>query len=507
MAVRRIWPIIAGCIDFKKCIWIELDEFVKNKDVSGEIEMTNRGHKYINRNSPKVYIRTYGCQMNEYDSEVMAGMLKDRGYYLTENLEKADVILLNTCYVREKVKHKIMSKLGELKKLKEKKSNLILGLCGCLGQKEPERILHQAPYLDFILGSSNFFELPQVLKEISPDHASDTEPGEGHVGRIRTRETQGQIVKVEENRIIPENLPKLRKRKFTAFVPVMRGCDNFCSFCNVPYVRGRERSRLAYDILKEVKELASQGYKEVTLLGQNVNSYGKGLRERIDFADLLGLVNKIEGIRRIRFTTSHPKDLSDKLIKMMRDLDKVCEHLHLPLQSGSNKVLSRMNRKYTRDEYINLVDKLRRAIPEITLTTDIIVGFPGEEEEDFQDTLDLVERVHFDGAFTFCYSPLQGTKAAEYRERVPDKIGGGRLRRLIEVQQRIILERNKFLVGKKFEILVEGLSKKSPYELEGRTRGNKIVIFKGKEDLIGRFILVRVLKAGCWALKGEMVSC
>ncbi|TET31129.1 tRNA (N6-isopentenyl adenosine(37)-C2)-methylthiotransferase MiaB, partial [Candidatus Aerophobetes bacterium] len=315
------------------------------------------------------------------------------------------------------------------------------------------------------------------------------------------------IVKVEENRIIPENLPKLRKRKFTAFVPVMRGCDNFCSFCNVPYVRGRERSRLAHDILKEVEELVPQGYKEVTLLGQNVNSYGKDLEERIDFAHLLGLVNKIEGIRRIRFTTSHPKDLSDKLIKMMRDLDKVCEHLHLPVQSGSNKVLSGMNRKYTREEYINLVDKLRQAIPEITLTTDIIVGFPGEEEGDFQDTLDLVERVRFDGAFTFCYSPLQGTKASEYRERVPDKVGGGRLRRLIEVQQKITLERNKSLVGKKFEILVEGVSKKSPYELEGRTRGNKIVVFKGKEDLIGRFILARVLKAGCWALKGEIVSC
>jgi len=445
--------------------------------------------------------------MNEYDSEVMAGILKDRGYYLTENLEKADVILLNTCYVREKVKHKIMSKLGQLRKLKEKKSNLILGLCGCLVQKEPERILHQAPYLDFILGSSNFFELPQVLKEISGDHKSDSGVGEDRAARACTRKSQNQIVKVEENRIIPENLPKLRKRKFTAFVPVIRGCDNFCSFCNVPYVRGRERSRLPYDILKEVKELVPQGYKEVTLLGQNVNSYGKDLEKRIDFADFLGLVNKIEGIRRIRFTTSHPKDLSDKLIKMMRDLDKVCEHLHLPLQSGSNKILSRMNRKYTREEYINLVDKLRQAIPEITLSTDIIVGFPGEEEEDFQDTLDLVEKARFDGAFTFCYSPLQGTKAAEYRERVPDKIGGERLGRLIEVQQKITLERNKSLVGKKFEILVEGVSKKSPYELEGRTRGNKIVVFKGKEGLIGRFILVKVFKAGCWALKGEIVSC
>jgi tRNA-2-methylthio-N6-dimethylallyladenosine synthase len=445
--------------------------------------------------------------MNEYDSEVMAGLLKSGGYSLTENLEKADVILLNTCYVREKVKHKILSKLGQLRKLKEKKSNLILGLCGCLAQKEPGRILEQAPYLDFILGSSNFFELPGVLREISGNHTRESELGEGHTGRIRTPASPSQIVKVEENPIIPENLPKLRKRKFTAFVPVMRGCDNFCSFCNVPYVRGRERSRLAHNILKEIEELVPQGYKEVTLLGQNVNSYGKDLGERIDFADLLGLVNKIEGIRRIRFTTSHPKDLGEKLIEMMRDLDKVCEHLHLPLQSGSNKILSRMNRKYTRDEYINLVDKLRRAIPEMTLTTDIIVGFPGEREEDFQHTLDLVERVRFDGAFTFCYSLLEGTKAAELRGRVPDKISGERLRRLIEVQQRITLERNKSLVGKNFQILVEGVSKKNPYELEGRTRGNKIVVFKGEEDLIGRFILARVIKAGCWALKGEIVSC
>ena len=445
--------------------------------------------------------------MNEYDSEVMAGILKDRGYYMTEDLEKADVILLNTCYVREKVKHKILSKLGQLRKLKEKNSNLILGLCGCLVQKEPGKILRQAPYLDFILGSSNFFELPEVLGEISGDHTSDSGLGQGHVARIGTRASQSQIVRVEENRIIPENLPKLRKRKFTAFVPVMRGCDNFCSFCNVPYVRGRERSRLAHDILKEVKELSWLGYKEVTLLGQNVNSYGKDLEERIDFADLLGLVNEIEGIRRIRFTTSHPKDLDDKLIEEMASLDKVCEHLHLPLQSGSSKILSRMNRKYTREGYINLVDKLRRAIPEVTLTTDIIVGFPGEEEEDFQDTLDLVEEVRFDGAFTFCYSPLEGTKAAEYRERVPDKISGERLRRLIELEQKIILERNGSLVGKKFEILVEGVSKKRPYELQGRTRSNKIVVFEGKEDLIGRFILVKVLESGCWALKGEIVSC
>ena len=456
---------------------------------------------------PLVFIKTYGCQMNEYDSEVMAGLLKSGGYSLTEDLEEADVILLNSCYVREKVRHKILSKLGELRKLKEKKSSLILGLCGCLAQKEPGKMLEKAPYLDFILGSSNFFELPQVLKEISGDHRAGSEAGKGHVAKDRTPARRGQIVRTEEKGLVPENLPKLRKRRFSAFVPVMRGCDNFCSFCNVPYVRGREVSRLPHDILKEVKELSYLGYKEITLLGQNVNSYGKNLEERIDFADLLGLINKIEGITRIRFTTSHPKDLSDKLIGMMRDLDKVCEHLHLPVQSGSNRILSRMNRKYTREEYMELVGKLRQAIPEIALTTDIIAGFPGEEEKDFQDTLDLVKRVRFDGAFTFCYSPLKGTEASEYKERVPDKIGGERLRRLIEVQQEITLERNKSLVGKRLEILVEGVSKKSPYELQGRTRGNKIVVFEGKEDLIGKLILAEVLEAGCWALKGETIPC
>jgi len=259
--------------------------------------------------------------------------------------------------------------------------------------------------------------------------------------------------------------------------------------------------------LKEVKELSYLGYKEVTLLGQNVNSYGKDLEERVDFADLLGLINKIEDIGRIRFTTSHPKDLSDKLIEMMRDLDKVCQHLHLPVQSGSNRILSRMNRRYTREEYMELVGKLRQAIPDIALTTDIIAGFPGEEEKDFQDTLDLMERIRFDGAFTFCYSPLKGTQASEYKERVPDKISGERLRRLIEVQQEITLERNQSLVGKRFEILVEGVSKKTHIELQGRTRGNKIVVFEGKEDLIGKLILAEVLEAGCWALKGETIPC
>jgi len=266
-------------------------------------------------------------------------------------------------------------------------------------------------------------------------------------------------------------------------------------------------SRPRKDILREIEELAQKGYKEVTLLGQNVNSYGKGEKEKIDFADLLVLVNQVENLRRVRFTTSHPKDLSDKLIEKMAELDKVCEHLHLPVQSGSNKILSRMKRGYTREHYKNLVNKLRQAIPEIALTTDIIVGFPGEEEKDFQDTLELVETVGFDGAFTFCYSPLKGTEAVRLKERIPEKISGQRLRRLIELQQKILLRKNESLVGKEVEIMVEKISKKSSDELQGRTRTNKIVVFKGRKELIGNIISVKIVTPGCWALRGKVNSC
>jgi len=462
-----------------------VDRLLTAKDVTG----------YLRVSKEKVYIRTFGCQMNEYDSEIMAGLLKDNGYYLTDNPGEAKVILLNTCYVREKVKHKIYSRLGELRKLKEKKPDLILGLSGCLVQKEPEEILQRAPYLDFILGTSNFFQLPGVLEEISRNHNQENKAKKRHT-----------IVRVEEDRIVPEGLPKLRKRKFSAFVSIMRGCNNFCSYCNVPYVRGREISRSPKEILKEVEELSQRGYKEITLLGQNVNSYGKDLKERIDFADLLGFINQIDGLKRIRFTTSHPRDLSDKLIEKMAELDKVCEHLHLPVQSGSDKILSRMKRGYTREYYKNLVEKLRQAIPEIALTTDIIVGFPGETEEDFQDTLDLVKTVGFDGAFTFCYSPLRGTEAAEFEGRIPEEVSKERLRRLIKLQQTITLKKNESLLGKKFEVLVEGVSKKNSEELQGRTRTNKIVVFKGKEELIGNIVSVKIISSGCWALRGNFLE-
>ncbi len=432
----------------------------------------------------KAYIKTYGCQMNEYDSEVMAGLLTKDHYQLTSKPEEADLIILNTCYVREKVKQKIYSKLGEIKKLKEKNPHLILGVCGCVAQRRPEEVLQQAPYVDFILGTFNFYRLPLVVR--------------------RVRESGERIVDVEERETIPEKLPKLRKNRFSAYVPIMRGCDNFCTYCNVPYVRGRERSRLPEDILREVEELSCQGYKEVTLLGQNVNSYGKGLENRLDFADLLTRINCIEGIERIRFTTSHPKDITDKLIQRMRDLDKVCEHLHLPVQAGSNKVLKRMRRGYTKERYLELVDKIRKTIPQISLTTDIIVGFPGESEQDFQETLDLVRKVEFDGAFTFCYSRIKGTEAAEFEDQLPEEVKKERLRRLIQLQREILEKRNKSLVGQKFEVLVEGLSKKSSDELQGRTRTNKVVVFKGSPDLVGKLVQVKIVDSSQWALRGEI---
>ncbi len=438
-------------------------------------------NKKINRDfEKKVYIRTYGCQMNESDSEIISGLLKKDGYSPTPRSEEANLILLNTCYVRNKVKHKIYSKLGEIGKLKKKNPRLLLGVCGCLAQKESEEIIIQAPYIDFIVGTFNFYKLPRIIEKVQQNHK--------------------RIVQIDKEGVLPERLPKLRKKRFTAYVPVMRGCNNFCTYCIVPYVRGRERSRSSEDILRKIKELSLEGYKEVILLGQNVNSY---LDKGKDFADLLTEVNNIEGIERIRFITSHPKDLSEKLIERMK-LRKVCEHLHLPLQAGSNKILKRMRRGYTQEKYEEIIKKVREAIPGISLTTDLIVGFPEEKEEDFEETLKVVERIRFDGAFTFYYSPIKGTEAAEFKDQIPEEIKKKRLRRLIEVQQRITEKKNESLVGQKIEVLVEGVSKKNPEELQGRTRTNKIVVFKGKKELIDTLIWVKVVASGCWALRGEI---
>ncbi len=439
-------------------------------------------------NAPKkVYIKTYGCQMNTYDSEMIAELLQEEGYHLTSDQREADLILLNTCYVREKVKQKVLSKLGELKKQKSGNSSLILGVGGCLVQRNPSLILEKAPYVDILWGTHNLHRIAHLVKLVEKNHR--------------------QVVEIKENGEIPEGMPVKRNRRFSAYVPIIRGCNNFCSYCNVPYVRGREKSRAPRFILKEIEDLAKQGFKEITLLGQNVNSYGNDLPEKIDFADLLSQVHLVKGISRMRFITSHPKDLSDGLIQKMTELDKVCEHLHLPFQAGSNKILKKMGRGYTKEMYENLVARVREAIPEISITTDIIVGFPGEEREDFEDTLDMIRKIRFDGAFTFVYSPLPGTRASEFSDQAPREIKLKRLGRLIDIQKRITQEKNQCAVGRKFEVLVEGISVKNPEELQGRTRQNKIIVFQGEKNLIGELINVKVLTAGCWALRGERITC
>jgi len=434
---------------------------------------------------PYGYIKTYGCQMNEYDSEILAALMRQCGFELTSDLNKAHLIIVNTCYVREKVKHKVFSFLGELRKLKEQKPDLLLGVGGCLAQKDPQEIRKKAPFVDIIFGTSNIHRFGEMVKEAKQ-------------GRL-------PVVRVEENSL-PFDLPTIRKKKFSAYIPIIRGCNNFCAYCNVPYVRGREKSRPPASILKEIEEVVGEGCKEVVLLGQNVNSYGKDMLENIDFADLLCEVNKVKGLHRIRFTTSHPKDLSDKLIQALAKLDKVCEHLHLPLQAGSNRILKLMGRGYTCEKYLELVGKVRESIPDVSITTDLIVGFPGETEEDFEDTLNMMRKVRFDGAFTFEYSALPGTRAAEFEDQVPTSVKKKRLRQLIEVQKRITEEKNKAWVDREVEVLVEDISPKNPHELQGRTRQGKVVVFPGDKSLIGEFIRVKVEEAGCWALKGEMVS-
>lgn len=360
---------------------------------------------HINTNQQrKFYLKTLGCQMNEHDSEVIAGILARLGYVQTEECTEADLILYNTCSVRENPERKVYGQITSLKQLKDKNPGLLIGICGCMPQQkeELEKLLARLPHVDLIFGTHNIHRLPELLERA---------------------QTEERVVEVwDDSQEVVEDLPAIRANKFKAFVNVIYGCNNFCSYCVVPYTRGRERSRSPKDILKEVRRLADEGYKEVTLLGQNVNTYGADLDEKTSFAELLSLINDVPGVERIRFTTSHPKDMQDELIEAIANLPKVCEHLHLPVQTGSDRILKLMNRHYTSAYYLDLVAKIREAVPEINLTTDLIVGFPGETEEDFQDTLRLVEAVRFSSAFTFIYSPRPGTPAAKMADQVPEDV-------------------------------------------------------------------------------------
>ena len=433
------------------------------------------------------YIQTFGCQMNEHDSEKLAGMLEEKGYAPSQDRENADIIVVNTCSVRENADNRFFGQLGVIKKIKERHPDHIIAVCGCMMQQEhiTDAIRQKYSWVDLIFGTMNLQEFPALLDE-----------------RLQTGK---KLMSIYENqkRVI-EGLPVHRKYRYKSFVDIMNGCNNFCTYCIVPYTRGRERSRDPESILQEIRSLAADGVREITLLGQNVNSYGIGADFDCDFAGLLYRIDEIEGIERIRFMTSHPKDLSDRLIQAFRDCRKLCRHIHLPVQSGSTRILSRMNRRYTKEEYLRLVEKIRSAAPGIAVTTDIIVGFPGETEADFEETLDLVKKVRFDSAFTFLYSIRTGTPAAGYEDQVPETVKHERFERLVETLNEITAEKNAAYRGRVERVLVEGVSKSDENTCSGRTDTFKLVNFSCSEDLVGELVDVRITEAKTFSLFGEL---
>lgn len=441
----------------------------------------------------KYSILTMGCQLNENDSEKLSGMIEEMGYTRTENIEETDLIVFNTCCVRENAEDKLFGKLGEVKKIKEKRGTII-AIGGCMMQEEHivEKLQKSYPFFDIVFGTHTLHKFPQDLYNI-----------------ILNKKRIKDIINIDGE--IVEGLPIKRDDKIKASVTIMYGCNNFCSYCIVPYVRGRERSRKAEDILKEVQELADKGYKEITLLGQNVNSYMRmekveNKNEKItSFAELLYEVNKIEGIERIRFVSPHPKDFTDDVIEAIKKCDKVCKLIHLPLQSGNTKVLKEMNRKYTKEQYLNLVEKMKKEIPNVTFSTDIIVGFPGETDEEFEDTLDVVEKVNFEQVYMFIYSRRVGTPADKMENQVPEEqkhIRFNKLKMLVEQQ---IANKNKQYIDTKQKVLVEGKSKNNDNMLTGRTDSNKVVIFEGEDNLIGKVIDLKIVSEHMWYLKGEII--
>ncbi|MEO4053420.1 tRNA (N6-isopentenyl adenosine(37)-C2)-methylthiotransferase MiaB [Solibacillus sp. CAU 1738] len=437
----------------------------------------------------KFYIRTYGCQMNEHDTEVMAGIFMQLGYEPTEEIEKADVVLLNTCAIRENAENKVFGELGFLVKYKRKNPEMIIGVCGCMSQEESvvNKILKKYPHVDMIFGTHNIHRLPNILKEAYMSKEMV----------IEVWSKEGDVI---------ENLPKQRLGSIKAWVNIMYGCDKFCTYCIVPYTRGKERSRRPEEIIAEVRELAAQGYQEIMLLGQNVNAYGKDFTDiEYRLGDLMDELSKID-IPRIRFTTSHPRDFDDHLIKVLAKGGNLLEHIHLPVQSGSNEVLKIMARKYTREHFLDLVARIKAAIPDVALTTDIIVGYPNETEEQFQETLDLYRKVGFEMAFTYIYSPREGTPAAKMVDNVPEDVKKERLHRLNAVVGEYSKAALKKLEGEVVEVLVEGSSKKRDDVLAGYTRKNKLVNFEGPVELVGEIVKVKVLEAKSYSLRGEFLE-
>ena len=425
----------------------------------------------------KAHVITYGCQQNENDSERIRGMLVDMGYVMTEENTEADLIIFNTCAVRDNAEQRVYGNLGALKVIKERRPNMMIGVCGCMTQQQhvADYIKKRFPYVDFVFGTHALARLPKILYSAERQRVFD----------------------LEESGEITENLPHNRESGVVASVAVMYGCNNYCSYCVVPHVRGRERSRELVDIISEVQGLASQGYKEVTLLGQNVNSYSK-----LPFHELLNAVSEVDGIERIRFISSHPKDITSALISTIADNPKLCKQLHLPFQAGSNKVLSDMNRRYTREQYLDIIENVKSTVPGIAMTSDIIVGFPTETNEDFEQTLDLIRQVEFDMLFTFIYSKRKNTPAEKMTPSLsPDEVKSN-FDRLLAVQNEISAQKNKALVGTVQRVLAEGTSKTNDEVLTGRTDGAKIVNFAGDKSNIGRVLEVEITNAATWSLSG-----
>ncbi len=426
----------------------------------------------------KAYIQTFGCQMNMHDSEKMAGILLNEGYTLTDAPQDADLIVFNTCSIRQKAEQKFRSELGRTKSLKKEKPFLRIAVAGCIAQQQGRGIIKNNPQVDYVFGPQNLQRLGDMIR------------------------TDKSVVLTEDNpEISGPDLPVLRKDGIRAWVSIMYGCNNFCSYCVVPYTRGREKSRPAGSIYEEIRKLASAGFKEVTLLGQNVNSY----KSEIGFGGLLRQIDAIEGIERIRFVTSHPRDLSEDLIECIKELPKVCEHIHLPLQSGSSRILKGMNRGYTYEDYMRKADKLIKKIPGIAITTDIITGFPSETVDDHASTIMALRAVEFDGIFAFKFSSRPGTKAAVMDENVPDSVKSQRLAEILELQDEITLKKNKVLEGTTQEVLIEGASKTDKGKITGRTRTNKIVNFNGNKVSPGQIADVSIVKAMRHSLEGEVI--
>ena len=493
------------------------------------INMNNKGIKTYK-------IITFGCQMNEHDSEVISGMLAQRGYMeLPETSDGAhgtpDIMIINTCSIRENADKRFFGTLGQLKKIKAKNPDFTVCVCGCMMQQDhvTTKLRRSYPWVDVVFGTHNIHEFPDMLQELYDNRAKAAEaeakaedtdaktmeaaagntPQSYAVAKHEIRSSKDTRVEriYDDMEEIVEGLPARRLFRHKSFVNIMFGCNNFCAYCIVPYTRGREKSRCPEDILSEVKALTEDGVKEVTLLGQNVNSYRGVDREgkQWDFTDLIYGLNEIEGLERIRFMTSHPKDLSDRLIDAFARCDKLCNYIHLPVQAGSSSVLKRMNRKYNREQYLELVRKLREAVPDIAISTDIIVGFPGETEEDFQQTLELAKEVRYDSAFTFLYSPRPGTPAAEYEDQIPETVKHERFNRLVEIMNGISAEKNAAYVGRVCKVLVDGPDKKAKGMLSGRTEEFKLVNFEGPEENTGQTVEVEITGSNTFSLIGKLL--